>query len=78
MKSHGGLLPRRELIKRLEVLETRFVPATSEPPLIHVSYVDGNGNVVEIMAYDMRPPRARSREVPARTRQSQISADECR
>ena len=68
-------LLRRGLIKRLEELETRFVPATSETRVLTVGYVDNKGNVVETVTYNFRVPSARPTERRRATRRSQLAPD---
>jgi hypothetical protein len=56
----------RGLIRRLEELETRFVPQTTETRVLEVGYVDNKGNVVETVTYNLRIPSARAIEKSTR------------
>jgi hypothetical protein len=72
-----ALLLRRGLIRRLEELETRFVPETTETRVLEVGYVDNKGNVVETLTYTFRVPSARANERWTRLppRRVQLAAD---
>jgi hypothetical protein len=45
----------RGLIRRLEELETRFVPVTGEPRHISIQYVDRDGTVVDTRVVEVPP-----------------------
>jgi hypothetical protein len=50
-----ALVLNRGLIRRLEELETRFVPVTGEPRYITIQYVEKGGNVVDTRVVELPP-----------------------